>query len=189
MTELTKNKKSIYKKYYDKYKNKPEYIKRKKTSAKKWYEKHKEEQSKRNMLYRKTHKQKIKNINTQYYQNNKKEIKVKCKIYWHKNKERLNKREEGFKIIGNKCQCKGKNCWHKGRCKVKDHDVLQFEHIYGKGGQEQKKFKGGILMLKWYIEHPKIMKKKLQVFCANCNIRKYRNELYEKSKKYISLEV
>ncbi len=63
------------------------------------------------------------------------------------------------KILG-KIECK--------TCKFKCISALQFDHIDGKGYGEHAKL-GDTGFYRFYINNPKLAKKKLQVLCANCN--------------------
>lgn len=81
------------------------------------------------------------------------------------------------KLGGYQCVCKGKNCWHKGKCKIKDERVLQLDHKKG-GGSTRKKHlrKGGTSTYTYYRKHLNEIKKDLQVLCSNCNWAKRYNK-------------
>ena len=128
--------------------------------------------------------------NQEYYKKNKTKIKKQQKIWRDSNKKyrheynlklqkelRYNWRVKLFDILGGpKCNCKGKDCWHKGKCKVKDKRAYQFDHIKGGGRKEFKKFANPSYMYKYYVKHPKEAKKTLQVLCVNCNwIKRFTN--------------
>lgn len=71
------------------------------------------------------------------------------------------KREQCFKILGNKC----------ARCKEKDRDVLQIDHVYGGGTKERKKTNSLSRCTK-VLDNPS----NYQILCANCNIKKKKEE-------------
>lgn len=78
-----------------------------------------------------------------------------------------NKRELLFHIIGHICV----------KCGQHDKRCLQFDHINGGGLKDWKRFqRSSRPMYEYYIAHPDIAKKTLQVLCANCNwIKRYEN--------------
>jgi hypothetical protein len=71
------------------------------------------------------------------------------------------KREQCFRLLGNKCV----------RCKEKDRDVLQIDHIYGGGTKERKKTNSLTRCVK-VLNNPS----QYQILCANCNIKKKKEE-------------
>jgi len=81
-------------------------------------------------------------------------------------------REKLFHILGHVCV----------RCGFFDKRALQFDHIFGGGTKELKKFHNQVGRRKYYTEHPIEAKRKLQVLCANCNsIKKTENSETKKS--------
>ena len=77
-------------------------------------------------------------------------------------------REELKKIIG------GED-WSKCiQCGFKDHRALPNEHIDDDGYLDNRKFPDKRSRDNYYVAHPEEAKKKLQIFCSNCNeIKKY----------------
>lgn len=71
------------------------------------------------------------------------------------------KREACFKLLGNKC----------AMCRNKDRDVLQIDHVYGGGSQERKRT-NSISRCNKVLKTPE----KYQILCANCNIKKKKEE-------------
>lgn len=57
-------------------------------------------------------------------------------------------------------------------CEITDLDVLNFDHINNDGYQDKKKFGSNTMMYRYYADHLKEAKLKLQVLCANCNHKK-----------------
>tara|TARA_Y100000310_G_C20124403_1_gene552955 strand:+ start:163 stop:495 length:333 start_codon:yes stop_codon:yes gene_type:complete len=70
-------------------------------------------------------------------------------------------------LLGDKCNCNGINCWHKGPCDIKDKRILQIDHINGGGWKELQAC--GSSRYRDYLKDPDMAKQRLQVLCANCN--------------------
>ena len=60
------------------------------------------------------------------------------------------------------------------RCGIDDYDVLQIDHTSGGGLSERQTHPNGgpAWWNQYYLKHPELAKKNLQVLCANCNIKK-----------------
>jgi hypothetical protein len=55
-------------------------------------------------------------------------------------------------------------------CGITDRRCLQFDHIFGGGGKQQKQMGGSSYnVLKYYINNPDIAMKEIQILCANHN--------------------
>ena len=61
----------------------------------------------------------------------------------------------------------GVKCAHCGY--DKDIRALQIDHRLGGGAAEQKRYGNNHTMYVYYLKHPKIARKKLQILCCNCN--------------------
>ena len=60
------------------------------------------------------------------------------------------------------------------QCGFKDHRALPNEHIDDDGYLDNRKFTDKRASVNYYRNHPEEAKKKLQIFCSNCNeIKKY----------------
>lgn len=131
-----------------------------KKNWKTWYKKNRNHLREYDKMYRKTHRPEKRAYNRIYHKQRRKNIKQAI-----------------FESLGSfYCQCKGKDCWHKGKCRVKDKRVQQLDHKKGGGRKEIKRFGNGIGIYEFYSRHPKIAKRKLQVMCANCNwVKRYTN--------------
>ena len=77
----------------------------------------------------------------------------------------LNLKLSLFSLLGNKCV----------RCGLKDHRVLQIEHINGGGGIDKKKITRNYYLV--VTERVVSGENKYQLLCANCNwIKRYEND-------------
>ena len=77
-------------------------------------------------------------------------------------------REELKKILG------GDDWAECIQCSFKDHRALPNEHIDDDGYLDNRKFTDKRASVNYYRNHPEEAKKKLQIFCSNCNeIKKY----------------
>jgi hypothetical protein len=80
-------------------------------------------------------------------------------------------------MLGNRCACNEKECWHSGQCTIIDKRCLHVDHKKGGGTKEIDFFKANLSMYKFYIDHPIRAKRDLQLLCANCNsVKKYLNK-------------
>lgn len=79
------------------------------------------------------------------------------KLYERRYRDKL--RKSIFNILGFKCI----------KCGFSDIRALQIDHINGGGAKEQKTMNGNKGVYRYYRDHPKETKKKLQILCANCN--------------------
>lgn len=157
-------------------KNNPE---KKKAKDKRYYQKHKEELNKRRAPYVREWRRKMPAIRRRAKVERVREYQKK---FYYTGKEKL------FHILGHICV----------RCGEFDKRCLQVDHINGGGNQESRKL-GRRGMIRYYTNHPEEAKQKLQVLCANCNLRKvyenyennYRNKskLLEQIKKEVGEEV
>ena len=68
-----------------------------------------------------------------------------------------------YDLLGDKCT----------NCGETDKDVLQLDHINDDGKIDRQKFKG-LQSYREYLKYPNLTRKKLQILCANCNIKKQR---------------
>jgi hypothetical protein len=91
--------------------------------------------------------------------------------------ERIKLKKQLFNILG------GSTCV---KCGFNDERALQFEHKNGGGSKEHKKFKSSMVYYIYYVNNPKEAKRKLQVYCANCNwIKRVEND--EVQRKYVKI--
>ena len=85
-------------------------------------------------------------------------------------KYRDSHRKNIIKILGgNSCSCKGEDCWHEGKCNVKDERCSQLDHVNNDGYKERKSVSDYKELYRKYAKNPELTKKQLQVLCANCN--------------------
>jgi len=90
---------------------------------------------------------------------------------------RIRVKNKLFELLG------GKKCY---RCGLTDERVLQFDHINGMGRADRRKWMGHSDRLRdYYVKHPELAKKTLQVVCSNCNLIKTW-EKNENHRKYLS---
>lgn len=75
----------------------------------------------------------------------------------------INLRSKLYSLLGDKCIICGEN----------DKDVLQLDHINNDGKRDRLKFTG-LQSYREYLKEPEISKHRLQILCANCNIKKQR---------------
>lgn len=87
------------------------------------------------------------------------------------NRTNATKRVQLIQLMGGRCVCSEKDCWHEGACTVSDIHCLQVEHKNG-GGTRQYKTMGAYQMYLFYAEHPVERERDIQVYCANCNWKK-----------------
>lgn len=86
--------------------------------------------------------------------------------YIERKEKRRKIKEEIFNLLGNQCQ----------QCHMTDHRGFQIDHVYGKGNQEMKSFKGNSDQYYQYIlSEIKKGSKKYQLLCATCNMIKGSN--------------
>ena len=79
-----------------------------------------------------------------------------------------------FEILG------GPEC---RKCKNEDQRVLQFDHKNGGGNKDRKKLGySTIEFYKYYVDHPKFAKRRLQVLCANCHVIKKNRSSFSESR-------
>lgn len=79
--------------------------------------------------------------------------------------------------------CSNNRCLVPGRCK--DVRCLQIDHIEGGGSKERRTVKNYETKYLYYVKHPKIAKKRLQVLCANCNwIKRHAKKELKRKIKY-----
>lgn len=79
-------------------------------------------------------------------------------------------RETIVEILGgNKCSCKGINCWHEGECIVNDRRCIQIDHINDDGHKERRSVTDYRQVYVKYSNNPEMVKQNLQLLCANCN--------------------
>ena len=75
-----------------------------------------------------------------------------------------------LKLIGEKCV----------KCGYSDIRALQFDHRFGDGKEDRKKFRAN-QFYRFYLSHPEKALKKLQTLCANCNhIKRIENNEFRK---------
>lgn len=86
-------------------------------------------------------------------------------------KGRKRQRLQIIDLLGSKCVL----------CGFSDIRALQLDHINGGGHKERKKFLGGsTAMYAFYAKHPNMLKKNLQILCANCNwVKAYTNKEFK----------
>lgn len=102
-------------------------------------------------------KQKVLQRKKKYYHLNKEEIRMAIR------KEYQKVRAELLVLLGNKCV----------KCGYSNQKALCFDHIYGNGKEDRKRFnRNNFRLMKYYLEHPEEAKQKLQILCANCNMIK-----------------
>ena len=131
-----------------------------------YYIKNREKIIKRVSEYRKKHPEKRKIWYRNYY----------LKHFHQRNKGNRDKhklvRTQLIDGLGNKCI----------RCSFSDIRALQIDHINGGGNKEYSKMGTGFY--RYYSQHIKEAKKKLQILCANCNwIKKAENNENPKIKR------
>jgi 5-methylcytosine-specific restriction endonuclease McrA len=67
-------------------------------------------------------------------------------------------------------------------CGITDIKSLQIDHRYEDGSYDRRfRFKSDYAMYKYYLKNPDEARQRLQVLCANCNVR-----LWIKRDRYIS---
>lgn len=75
-----------------------------------------------------------------------------------------------FDILGRRCIL----------CGFSDIRALQLDHINGGGNKERKKFGNTHNMAVFYLKNPNMLKKNLQILCANCNwIKRHTNKEFK----------
>lgn len=105
-----------------------------------------------------------------YQRQNSKQNRNNARLYHHKLRLSL------IKLLGSKCNCKIKNCCHKGICGIKDLRCLQIDHINGNGAIERKRFKHKAVFHRFYLNNPDKIKGELQLLCSNCNwVKRFNN--------------
>jgi hypothetical protein len=110
--------------------------------------------------YHAHYKEKASLYRRQYYVRNKE----KEKSYNLKHRRSL--RPKLIALLGQKC----------AKCGFSDERALVLDHIKGGGMKEINVFDSNYLMYVYYIDHPTVARRKLQVLCANCNsIKRYEN--------------
>lgn len=95
-------------------------------------------------------------------------------------------RDQLLLILGRKCACSESRCCHGTRiCGFKDKRALEFDHIHGEGyGHRFKNQRNGRIFYRFYVEHPELAKKELQIMCRNCNkIKAVINKEYSRRRK------
>jgi len=106
-----------------------------------------------------------------YYEKNKLECNKRNRINYQKNRVKYllraklkyeDQRNQLYEILG------GKICIKCGY----DGTALNFEHINDDGPEDKKRIGGIKKQVYYYLNHPDEAKKKLQVYCANCNWEK-----------------
>lgn len=92
-------------------------------------------------------------------------------IYEKRKKERFDNRIKLFEILGSICQCRGNDCWHKGKCVVNDIRIIQFDHIYGGGTKQRKELHlhDTNRLYLFYLQDLSWTKEHIRPLCANCN--------------------
>ena len=106
--------------------------------------------------------------------NNRQKPKVKKRNNENRNISRPKRdkkiREELFKILGGEDWSKCK------KCGFKDHRAIIIEHIHDDGYLDNQRFTDDRARNYYYTKHPEEAKKKLQIFCWNCNTIKLHNQ-------------
>lgn len=105
------------------------------------------------------------------------ERKRKAGLKWYRDEVKT-RRKEIIKILGAKCS--NPKCLVPGGCT--DIRCLQLDHIEGGGYIERRK--GIITMYRRYLNDHKLLKKKIQLLCANCNWIKVHVKKEFKPRKY-----
>jgi len=112
-----------------------------------------------------------------YLKNHKNDPVFRFKQRSYSNKKSFELKMALLTLIGTKC----------GKCNFDDIRALQFDHIKG-GGSVDRKLHAGHNFYRYYLSHPEIAIRKLQVLCANCNhIKRYENEEFRQPKYLASI--
>lgn len=82
------------------------------------------------------------------------------------------------------CSCKGLDCFHIGKCDITDKRCLQLDHINGDGAKRRKITGAGSMTYRFYAKNKHLIKKELQVLCANCNWVKRQKDKIGRPRKH-----
>lgn len=127
------------------------------------------------------------NADHQYYLSIKEKHNARSRIYRKVHKKELLEYHRKYRnairkkllILLGGIQCSNSKCLVIGGCR--DIRCLHIEHKFGNGNRDRKRFKSAWEFNVYYLMHPIEAKKKLRIFCANCNsIKRYDKKEYRR---------